>query len=116
MATSSRRSVKLSKYSFYDDAADGVVVLVELDESTLASITPDGVTTKFGAGWVELTLALPDHDAVLRLSGLSGEIVGATAKKGKSRVTLRLAKADTAKEWHKLLSKQAEGVSFSDDD
>ncbi len=111
----SRRSVKLTKYSFYDDAAE-VVVLVELDESTLAAITPGGVTTKFGAEWVELALALPDHDAILRLSGLTHEIVGASAKKGKSRVTLRLAKADTTKEWHKLLSKQAEGGSFTDDD
>ena len=109
---STRAERKLTKYSFYDDGAD-VVVLCEFDEATLSSLTNDAVSTTNGDNWVEVRIVLADHDAVLRLSGLAGRIESARARKGKARVTLRLKKSE-AGEWTKLLAKQqAEGSASS---
>lgn len=109
---STRAERKLTKYSFYDDNAD-VVVLCDFDEATLSSLTNDAVTTTNGVDWVEVRIALADHDAVLRLSGLAGRIESARARKGKTRVTLRLQKSE-AGEWTTLLAKQVAAVSSGD--
>ena len=103
-SSSTRAERKLTKYSFYDDGAD-VVVLCDFEEATLSSLAVDAVTTTNGVDWFELRIALTDHDVVLRLSGLAGRIESTRARKGKARVTLRLQKSE-AGEWTTLLAKQ----------
>ena len=115
-AVPARAVRKLTKYSFYDDDAD-VVVLIEFDEATLSALAPTACTVTHGPTWAELRLAFAEHDAVLRLSGLAGRIEGARVKKGKARVTFRLQKAE-AGEWKKLLAGAAASVggdSFGED-
>ncbi len=108
-SSSTRAERKLTKYSFYDDGAD-VVVLCDFEEATLSSLAVDAVTTTNGADWCELRICLADHDIVLRLSGLAGRIESTRARKGKARVTLRLQKSE-AGEWTTLLAKQAAAAS-----
>lgn len=107
------RIVPVSEYSHYDDDAQ-YVVLIDFDAAVLGSFTADALSVEHGERSVSLRITLPDRVLVLTLNNLFAAITGARAIKGKTRVSLRLKKAE-AGAWTSLLKRDGGLGDFDED-